>query len=261
MKCIAVDWSGAKDKWRQRKHIWLAEAIDEKLVRLEGGRTREEVVDWLVSEIKAGAELVIGLDFAFSLPKWYLRHRGLKSARGLWELAATEGETWLNGDTWPFWGRAGAYRKKPEDLRGCEFRATDMDIKEGGFPLKGPFQVSGNGTVGTGTVRGLPFLAQLQDAGAAIWPFDPPSSQMVVEIYPRVLTGEVAKSNQSRRLDYLARNYSGVAQRWRQAMEASDDAFDAGISALVMSAHAEGFRSLAADTELPYSLEGRIWEP
>ena len=261
MKCIAVDWSGDKGKSGQRKKIWLAEAIDGELVHLENRRTREEVVDRLVAEIQSREQVAIGLDFAFSLPEWYLHDRGLRGARGLWELAAKDGETWLNGNTWPFWERSGPYRKKPEDLKGCEFRQTDIDVKKLGLALKEPFQVLGPGTVGTGTVRGLPSLAHLQDTGAAIWPFDSPSGQMVVEIYPRLLTGEVVKSNPGRRADYLARTYPDLHPRWRQAMEQSDDAFDAGVSALVMSEHAANLRSLEAAAPPLYSLEGRIWTP
>ena len=263
MKCIAVDWSGAKDKGIQRKHLWLAEAIGGELVRLEGGHIREEVVDRLVAEIQSREQVAVGLDFAFSFPEWYLHDRGLRSARELWELAALEGETWLSGESWPFWGRAGEYRKKPDNLAGREFRQTDMDVKGRGFSLKEPFQVLGPGTVGTGTVRGLPFLAQLQNAGAAIWPFDNPvpGKPVVVEIYPRLLTGELVKSNAGRRADYLIRNHSGIDTKWRRLMEERDDALDAGVSALVMSANAANLRRLQPDTASPYSLEGCIWTP
>ena len=256
-----MDWSGAQDPSRQRKGIWIAEAVNGEL-RLESDRTREEVIDILVKEVQA-RNVVIGLDFAFSFPEWYLKWRKLSSARQLWELATREGEEWLGGDAWPFWGRPGRYQKRPPELtRACQFRQTEEEVssRKWGQP-KSVFQVFGAGAVGTGTIRGLPFLVQLQDAGAAIWPFDSPKEATVVEIYPRSLTGEVVKNDAGARADYLERRYPRLAPCWRQPMVASEDAFDAGVSALVMSAYAGDFRVLEQALRPPKSLEGEIWFP
>ena len=73
-RAIAVDWSGARTG--ERRAIWLAEAVDGRLVRLEDGRTREEVVAHLLEEAARDPDLVAGLDFPFSLPEWFLRERG-----------------------------------------------------------------------------------------------------------------------------------------------------------------------------------------
>lgn len=262
VRFIAVDWSGAERPSAQKKGIWLAEVVGGELRRLECGRTRDEIVDILVKEIRK-RDVVIGLDFAFSFPQWYLQWRKLSSARELWELAVIEGDEWLSGRTWPFWGRPGLYQRRPKELmRSCQFRQTEEEVssRKMGQP-KSVFQVFGAGAVGTGTVRGLPALARLQDAGAAIWPFDSPKEVTVVEIFPRSLTGEVVKNDAGARADYLERRYPELAPRWRQSMQASDDSFDAGVSALVMSAHAEDFRRLEQATTPPKSLEGEIWFP
>src|ERR1051326_1009434 len=89
MRAIAVDWSGATHT--ARSHIWLAEAISpSELVRLECGRDREGLCAHLKSLPSNG--LVIGLDFAFSFPGWFIRSLGLQSAEQLWAHAAGHGE-------------------------------------------------------------------------------------------------------------------------------------------------------------------------
>lgn len=262
MKCIAVDWSGARAPSAQRKGIWIAEAVDGELLRLEGGRTRNEVVDILVKAIQSQENLVIGLDFAFSFPEWYLHWRKCSSARKLWELAENDGETWLSDKVYPFWGGAGG--KEPLMRVGhTKYRETEEHLRLCGYPPQSAFKLNLPGSVGTGTVRGLPALLLLQDAGASIWPFDAPKMPTVVEIYPRSLTGEVKKTDREARIDYLTREYPGLDLRGDPArgMVESDDAFDAGVSALVMSAHADDFARLGRATEPPKSLEGEIWSP
>ena len=265
VKCIAVDWSGDKKSSKQRNSIWIAVAVNGELLCLESGHTRDEVVDILVKEVQSQENLVIGLDFAFSFPRWYLQWRKLSSAYQLWELAEREGETWLNGNTWPFWGRPGPYQSRPGDLvPSCEFRQTEEEVlsrakgqPESVFKLVGPKQV------GTGSVRGQPYLLELQRAGAAIWPFDAPKMPMVIEIYPRSLTGKVEKTDREARVDYLTRKYPGLdlGRGPAREMVESDDAFDAGVSALVMSCHAGDFARLERATGPPKSLEGEIWSP
>ena len=126
------------------------------------------------------------------------------------------------------------------------------------------FHISGTGNVGTGTIRGLPELARFQEAGAAIWPFDGAQADgpTVIEIYPRVFYGMgVNKGNSDDRRDYLEEEYAGLEGEWRGMMIASDDAFDAGVSALVMSAHAEDIQRLQREGQEPTSMEGKIWVP
>src|SRR5580693_2793835 len=103
MDTVAVDWSGAKAGSRSR--LWLAHVRDGHLVALRNGRSRDEVVQDLVDvrhECPGG--LVVGLDFAFSFPAWFLRERGHCSVGELWEAARTEGEQWLADCNPPFWG-------------------------------------------------------------------------------------------------------------------------------------------------------------
>ena len=265
---IAVDWSGAKDEKGQLAGIWLAIAVSDSLVRLRNGLTRDEVIALLVKEIEAGGPLYIGLDFAFSFPQWFLHDHQLQSVNDLWQLAVSKGEEWLSGDTWPFWGRDKTeYKKRPEDLKDhLRFRQTDEDHRDSN--IKSVFQIGGAGAVGTGSIRGLPGLTRLQKAGAAVWPFDvpKPDGPNVIEIFPRLFYGSAVtksppvKSRDSRK-HYLEKHFPCLERYWKDAMIGSDDAFDAGISALVMSAHAMKLQRLKRATQPPKSLEGEIWSP
>jgi hypothetical protein len=90
---IAIDWSGRARG--EADHLWLAEAGPDGLVRLEGGaRRREELVGHLLS--LSGEPVVVGLDFAFSFPAWYVRERGWTAVREVWSAIVDEGELLLD---------------------------------------------------------------------------------------------------------------------------------------------------------------------
>jgi hypothetical protein len=108
----------------------------------------------------------------------------------------------------------------------------------------------------------MPFLRDLQDAGFAIWPFDAARLPMVVEIYPRYLTGRVDKSSAvARALDLEAR--LGREPRELLTLAASsEDAFDAAVSAACMQRHARDFARAAREPRTALDrIEGRIWTP
>lgn len=256
MRIVAVDWSGAVTG-AERK-IWLAEAEAGRLVRLEDGRTREALGAHLVQLAAADPKLVIGLDFAFSLPAWFLAERGLADAPALWELVAREGDAWLATCAPPFWGRPG--RRKP--AMPAEFRATDRAVPAtNGVRPKSAFQIGGAGAVGTGSLRGMPILRQLRAAGIRIWPFDPPEPPFVVEIYPRVLTGPVVKGRAEARAAALAARRAQLNAEQHAAAVASEDAFDAALAALGMDAARASLAALPVLTDPVSRTEGRIWVP
>lgn len=75
-RAVAVDWSGARAGAGRR--IWLGEAVPGELLRLEGGRDRAALERHLRELAdRAAGPLVVGLDFAFSLPAWFLEERGI----------------------------------------------------------------------------------------------------------------------------------------------------------------------------------------
>jgi len=127
----------------------------------------------------------------------------------------------------------------------------------GGSQPKSVFQLVGAGQVGRGSLYGMQALQRLTAAGFRIWPFDAPGLPLVVEIFPRVLTGRVRKNSPSERERYLAA--VSMAVDFRRLAAASEDAFDAAISALAIAAAADEL--LALPDEPDYALEGKIWHP
>ncbi len=255
-RCVAVDWSGAIE--RAEKRIWLARVQSGVVEQLECERDRQSVADYLITQARVEPDVIVGLDFAFSLPQWFLDERGLSSAHELWALAASEGEGWLSDCSPPFWGRPGKMRPSLPS----HFRRADAEVPPiGGIKPKSVFQIGGAGAVGTGSLRGMPILRQLRDAGFAIWPFDEVGRSTVIEIYPRLLTGAVAKSSASARCEYLESRYPNLESRFRQLGESSEDAFDALVSALVMDENRAAFSNLPVARDDQDRKEGRIWFP
>lgn len=256
MRVIAVDWSGAKQgasRW-----IWLAEVRDGHLVRLENGRPRERLADHLIALADEDPDLIVGLDFAFSLPSWFLQERELETAYDLWRLAEEEGEGWLADCDPPFWGRPG--RARPDLAE--HFRHTDRRVPAvSGIRPKSPFQIGGAGAVGTGSLRGMPILRRLSDAGFAIWPFQEARTPLVIEIYPRLLTGAIRKSDPGARRRFLESRLTDGPADFRKRAVGSPDAFDAAVSVLKMARHRREILALEATTDPRERLEGVIWHP
>jgi hypothetical protein len=256
MRAIAVDWSGATHT--ARSHIWLAEAeAPGQLLRLECGRDRDELCAHLLSLPSDG--LVVGLDFAFSFPVWFLENLAVLSAPELWAHVTCYGEAWLAACEPPFWGRPGRHRPA---LEHPAFRRTDLAVPSTrGIVPKSIFQVGGAGAVGTGSIRGMPLLHRLHTRGATIWPFSNGASPTLVEIYPRLMTGPVHKSDASARKQLLASRYPNLAPEHRQLASDSEDAFDAAASALVMIEHVADLTTLPDEMDSVVRMEGHIWHP
>jgi hypothetical protein len=261
MRVIAIDWSG--DVRNARQHIWLAEAEEAgRLVRLEAGRDRREIAEHLSQLACTSRELVIGCDFAFSFPLWFIAELNVQSAPELWAHTAQHGETWLAECEPPFWGHPGRPRP-PETHAQPPLRGADLAVpRTAGVAPKSIFQIGGAGAVGTGSLRGMPLLSQLAAAGARVWPYcNDAGRPTLVEIYPRLMTGAVRKSNATARAELLARRYPDLGAHHRQLAIASEDAFDAAVSALVMVEHVADLAALPPETNPLLRLEGRIWHP
>jgi hypothetical protein len=239
LRVAAVDWSGRAAG--AGRFTWTA-VTGEGPLHLEGDRDRPQVGDYLIALALEDPELGVGLDFGFSLPLWFLDREGLPNGMAVPEDLA---ERWLHHCPPPFWGRRG----RP---RGSETqrRRTEADVAPAARPV---FQIGGAGAVGTASLRGFPLLRRLRAEGFAIWPFDPPRLPVVVEIYPRLLTGPVVKSRRSDREAYLRRH------GWPEEAAISEDAFDAAVSALVMASRRAQLASLPLEDDPVYGREGRIW--
>ncbi len=254
-RVIVVDWSGARTGAKSR--IWLAEVCSGRLTRLESGRDREELIAYLIEVASTDPDLVIGLDFAFSFPRWFAEGEVATSIEEVWDLVAKKGEQWLSDCEPPFWGRRGKPRPDlPEHYRCTETSAAEAK----GVHPKSVFQIGGAGAVGTGSLRGMPHLADLRRAGFSIWPFHEVRAPLVIEIYPRLLTGPVTKSDFCKRRAHLTDNClpeigGGLACK----AASSEDAFDAAVSAVEMSRHLDEIAALTQSQDPVERIEGAIW--
>jgi hypothetical protein len=293
---VAVDWSGDKGPG-QRKKIWAGVwAASTGRVRLEGGRTREELSAWLVEMSREKPRMVVGIDCCFSFPAWFLEEHGCRTVFDFWQrVAEGQGERWLARECEEvarderFWG---APHKRPEQFCGeglhRSMRSTDMENKitprlEGGDPEraakmfgitpKSPFQIGGSGSVGTGSLRAMPFLLRLREAGFRVWPFDAAAlageepRPLLVEMYTRLLTGAVKKSNAVARREYLLAKrkmdaaYAGLGRGVVAKALGSEDAFDALVCCVEMVRWRGQFAELRATTDAVLRLEGITWRP
>jgi hypothetical protein len=267
MQVAAVDWSGAATG--ASTHIWLARVADGELVELSNGRSRDEVVDALVALRAACPEgLVVGLDFSFSFPAWFVEEQSCTTIDDVWQTVARKGEDWLRACAPPFWGRPG--RRRPGLV--AHLRRAEEAIAVGGIRPKSIFQIGGAGSVGTGSLRGMPHLPRLRAAGYSIWPFDPidpldpapfdPAPRfMVFEMYPRLFTGPVHKSDPLARARHWEQMPWQVSPAFARSIVASEDAFDAAISALALYEHRAELATLAPSSDPVTLLEGDVWSP
>jgi hypothetical protein len=281
---IAIDWSGRVDVAGQRRHI-VAAVWHQGRVRVEAGRTREEVTQWLIAQADRSPALVVGFDFCFSFPAWFLHETGAASAPEFWQVAAAHVDRWLvhGGEDRRFWGRP---HKRPPEFSGERLhrmlRGTDIDCKLAahipeeeramrvkGITPKSVFQIGGSGSVGTASLRGMVTLETLRAAGFRVWPFDTPLAgrPLVVEMYSRLNTGPVHKSNPVARAAYLKAKrksdpaYAALSRSALRSAQEGEDAFDALVSCMVMTAHLEGFYTLPRPADTNYALEGWTWAP
>ena len=293
-RVVAVDWSGDRGAAGQRRKIWAGlwtatstGKVDGGKVRLESGRTRDELADWLIARSRETPRMVVGLDFCFSFPAWFVRECGAGSAIEFWEaVAGGLGEHWLAAGCADrrFWGK----HPKPAEFCGDGLhrmlRATDIDCKLAaripeaeraervrGIAPKSVFQIGGAGSVGTASLRGMPVLRRLRGAGFRVWPFDRSALHearpMVVEMYTRLNTGPVRKSNAAARAEYLRTKrsdnaaYAALPRSVMGKARASEDAFDALVSCMAMTARRGEFATLGTPLDLEYKVEGWTWAP
>jgi hypothetical protein len=254
VRIVAVDWSGRLK--RAEESLWLAEVRDGRLVDLRSGLPRPELVARLVEMVREDPRMVVGLDFAFSFPRWWCAKRGWSTGREVWRAMQAEGEKLLATCEPPLWGRPG---KPNSHSRERLFRRTDLEDGVGG--AKSVFQIGGAGAVGTGSIRGMPHLLTLADSGFTVWPFETGGMPTVVEIYPRALTGPVNKGRWADRHAFLLDRFPEQPQDLIERAAGSEDAFDAAVSGLVMGAHTAQFETAPSISDGVYRIEGKIWRP
>ena len=253
LRTIAVDWSGGREPL---KNLWLAEARSGRLLDVVSFAERAHVIDYLIQQRQAAPALVVGLDFAFSLPEWFLREMRFASAFDLWEHMASEADTWLKPKP-PFWIAAGG---GPRDVD--PFRQTDRDLMKRKLRPTSAFKLVGPSQVGRGSLRGMGHLRELHRAGFNIWPFES-GLPLVVEIYPAALyPPDFSGKSHPKAIADAVRDDPCIGEELKAHAACSQDAFDAAASALRMAECASEVDSLPpAGSESRYAVEGQIWTP
>jgi len=237
-RCVGVDWSGAADPRTAARAIWLAVAEGGRLVALETGRGRSETSARLVELAAEEPDTVIGLDFCFSAPAWFLEARGMRSAGALWRWAARQAERnprFVRELPEPFWGPW--VRPRPE-AAGPALRRTEQQLAIPGAHPSSFFKVTGPGSVGAQALLGMPELLALCDCGVTIWPFDAPRLPVAVEVFPRALArllapGATGRHGADFRTEVIARHPDAFGDLARVAAQ-NQDAFDAAVVALAL---------------------------
>ncbi len=240
--------------------------------------------------------MVVGIDCCFSYPAWFLKEHECRTVFDFWKhVAAGHGERWLAREAGEiarderFWG---APHKRPAEFSGAglerSMRMTDVEnkitpkmlnedperaAKVKGITPKSPFQIGGSGSVGTGSLRAIPLLLHLREAGFRVWPFEDSAlgtkepKPLLVEMYTRLLTGAVAKSNPLARKAYMdARRkaepeYARLSRGVVAKALGSEDAFDALVCAMEMVRDRGEFMHLQRTKDATLRLEGITWRP
>jgi hypothetical protein len=249
---VAADWSGAATY--EQRSLWLAEwNVGEARVARLAPASRGGAASWLLAAADEDPALVVGLDFAFSLPTWWIEACGITEVGELW-ADSPRLEGWLAGCNPPFWGRPG--RRRPALTLEQQYRRTELACSP---RPRSALQIGGAGAVGTASLRGMPVLAQLRRAGFAVWPFDSWRLPAVVEMWPRLTIGRTVKSRPADRRQWRLETpeaAAGVGPEMAVAMDGSADAFDAVAGAIGLAARAGAARPDTADPVV--RLEGWI---
>jgi hypothetical protein len=119
----------------------------------------------------------------------------------------------------------------------------------------------------------MPFLLRLREAGFRVWPFESAAFSgkeprpLVVEMYTRLLTGAVKKSNALARREYLLAKkkmdaaYAGLSRGVMAKAMGGEDAFDALVCCMEMVRWRGEFAGLRATRDEVLRLEGITWRP
>ena len=190
---IGVTWSAASGDRDAAKNVWVALVRHGKLVGLEPELSLDQAGDFIDVGRQQDDPVLVGMDFGFSLPAWWVDAHYGGSAPRLWEgMQHLEWDSepdpqWPKQLPPPFWGPN--IRRRPALPPGGRWlRETEERVwRRTGVEPKSVFQLSGAGRVGGQSVRGMTELYALQSVGWRIWPFDAPGRQAIVEVLPRAL--------------------------------------------------------------------------
>lgn len=253
----AIDWSGARSGYRgiAVARLRRGHGMVELLAPPRGGYwTRTAVAERLLAEIRAGRRLLVGFDFAFSLPMTTRKRLGIAAGTGmaaLWDrveaLCIGEPDFYAGGfvDAAPsglFWMRG----QRPAGWDGG-LRLVDRRARvDPGVTPESALKLIGAKQVGRAALAGMRVLAALRrELGAriAIWPTMrvEPGASVLVEIFPTLFRhralGRLAKIRDATTLDDALAAFAARAPIL-PLTALSDDATDALVSVAGMRHYA-----------------------
>ena len=238
---IIVDWSARQSPSPTKPEanaIWVATAHrTDTTVTTQYLRTRSQTYDYLTQSIKEALancrRVLVGFDFPLGYPGGFAKRlTGEPSALQLWNwlnervsdarnnnnnrydvaeginrcyYASVKGPFWGRHSSWSDWLYEGVPTRRPAWSKTLpdRFRLTECVAQEAGFPVKTVWQLSGNGSVGSQVLLGLPFLKRLKAHPcfrdhASVWPFEtdlrvPDVPLVIAEVYPSLLSSKVAE--------------------------------------------------------------------
>jgi hypothetical protein len=284
---VAIDWSGARGP--AYRGVAVAQAAPGTsgpvLVPVPGGGkvwTRTAVLDWLDRRFQEGGRLLVGFDFAFSLPWDTAGGYFADPEAGVFDLwDRVEAVCAADADLF-----GGAFAADPEHgagfwMRGplrpdftLARRATEAACRADGLGTPdSPYKLIGARQVGKGALAGMRLLLALRRRHPKLrfWPFDRANSgsansgaansgSVLVEIYPRLflkLAGWGAEkvrtaADLDRCLDRLGSGPASLPSDAPGRPAPTDHETDALVSAA-------GLRRLAGDPAVwdPPGLDGR----
>lgn len=203
---VAVDWSGARGPRLHGLQVACAVPGDEPPILCPspggGAWTRSAFLGWLSGIARSGRRTLVGLDFAFALPRsdkgayFPGLAGGPSSPRALWRLVddICVADPELYAGRFVRHPQYGSHFQGGVQYRrhGARLRTTDRACGATGlghpasvFNLVGPTQVA------LGSLAGMRLLHALSEGqpGIAVWPFDripdPTNGLVLVEIFPR----------------------------------------------------------------------------
>jgi molybdopterin-guanine dinucleotide biosynthesis protein B len=217
-RVIVLDWSAASAPSPRRPSadaIWIGR--DGTIQGETYHRTRSDATAMLLAEMAAARtarqRLLIGADFPFGYPAGFARAlTGRDGALAVWDwlaahvvdgpdnannrFALAAGVNARLGTRGPFWGRPTTLVLPylPDKGRGRIHPFPERRMVEKLHPRAQPvWKLFTTGSVGSQALLGIPVMARLRAAGAAVWPLESLSGADVVlaEVWPSILADAV----------------------------------------------------------------------
>lgn len=216
-RVVVVDWSAAAQPSPPRPSpdaIWIGVAEAGGSVEIYCRTRHEAEVRLRQLCAEAAGRVLVGFDFPLGYPQGFAaRLAGLGGAGAVrdWIAAhltdgpdnrsnrfalAAEINMRFPAGPGPFWGRPRGLdlpdlpERKTVDypaLGLAERRLVDTRV-----PRAQPvWKLYTTGSVGSQALTGLPVVARMARAGAAVWPFDPPARVILAEVFPSLLDAAV----------------------------------------------------------------------